>query len=151
MARWPMRSAGAVSCCGSLALFFGTSVGCAMATTIEQLWLARALAGMCAGAGMVIGRAIVRDLFEGAQAQKLMSTIQLLFALAPAAAPIIGGWVFGGFGWRATFWFLAAVRRRAVDQPALSGCPKRLIRRTAAACIRSSSAATTRTCSRTPR
>jgi DHA1 family bicyclomycin/chloramphenicol resistance-like MFS transporter len=91
----------------SLALFFGTSVGCAMATTIEQLWLARALAGMCAGAGMVIGRAIVRDLFEGAQAQKLMSTIQLLFALAPAAAPIIGGWVFGGFGWRATFWFLA--------------------------------------------
>ena len=91
-----------------MALFFATSVGCAMATSIEQLWLARALAGMCAGAGMVIGRAIVRDLFDGAQAQRLMSTIQLLFALAPAAAPIIGGWVFGLFGWRATFWFLAA-------------------------------------------
>ncbi len=91
-----------------LGMFFVTSIGCAMATTIEQLWLARALAGMCAGAGMVIGRAIVRDLFDGAQAQRLMSTIQLLFALAPAAAPIIGGWVFGLFGWRATFWFLAA-------------------------------------------
>jgi DHA1 family bicyclomycin/chloramphenicol resistance-like MFS transporter len=91
-----------------LALFFATAVGCATATSIEQLWLARALAGMCAGAGMVIGRAIVRDLFEGAQAQRLMSTIQLLFALAPAAAPVIGGWVFGLFGWRAAFWFIAA-------------------------------------------
>ncbi len=92
----------------SLAMFFATSIGCAMATRIEHLWLARALAGMCAGAGMVIGRAIVRDLFEGAQAQRLMSTIQLLFALAPAAAPVIGGAVFGLFGWRATFWFLSA-------------------------------------------
>ncbi|MDY0055378.1 MAG: multidrug effflux MFS transporter [Methyloversatilis sp.] len=92
----------------SLVMFFLTSVGCALATQIEHLWIARALQGMCAGAGMVVGRAIVRDLFEGAEAQRLMSTIQLLFALAPAAAPIIGGWVFGLFGWRAVFWFLAA-------------------------------------------
>lgn len=92
----------------SLVMFFLTSVGCALATQIEHLWIARALQGMCAGAGMVVGRAVVRDLFEGAQAQRLMSTIQLLFALAPAAAPIIGGWVFGLFGWRAVFWFLAA-------------------------------------------
>lgn len=91
----------------SLVLFFLTSVGCALATEIEHLWIARALQGMCAGAGMVVGRAVVRDLFEGAQAQRLMSTIQLLFALAPAAA-VIGGWVFGLFGWRAVFWFLAA-------------------------------------------
>ena len=92
----------------SLVMFFLTSVGCALATQIEHLWIARALQGMCAGAGMVVGRAVVRDLFEGAEAQRLMSTIQLLFALAPAAAPIIGGWVFGLFGWRAVFWFLAA-------------------------------------------
>ncbi|WP_374340460.1 multidrug effflux MFS transporter [Methyloversatilis sp.] len=91
----------------SLVMFFLTSVGCALATQIEHLWVARALQGMCAGAGMVVGRAVVRDLFEGAEAQRLMSTIQLLFALAPAAAPIIGGWVFGLFGWRAVFWFLA--------------------------------------------
>jgi DHA1 family bicyclomycin/chloramphenicol resistance-like MFS transporter len=92
----------------SLVMFFLTSVGCALATQIEHLWIARALQGMCAGAGMVVGRAVVRDLFEGAEAQRLMSTIQLLFALSPAAAPIIGGWVFGLFGWRAVFWFLAA-------------------------------------------
>ncbi|HEY9191350.1 MAG TPA: multidrug effflux MFS transporter [Methyloversatilis sp.] len=91
----------------SLAMFCATSIGCALATRIEHLWLARALAGMCSGAGMVVGRAIVRDLFEGPQAQRLMSTIQMLFALAPAAAPVIGGWVFGAFGWRAIFWFLA--------------------------------------------
>lgn len=92
----------------SLVMFFLTSVGCALATRIEHLWIARALQGMCAGAGMVVGRAIVRDLFDGAHAQRLMSTIQLLFALAPAAAPIIGGWVFALSGWRAVFWFLAA-------------------------------------------
>lgn len=92
----------------SLVMFFLTSVGCALATQIEHLWIARALQGMCAGAGMVVGRAIVRDLFDGAHAQRLMSTIQLLFALAPAAAPIIGGWVFALSGWRAVFWFLAA-------------------------------------------
>jgi MFS transporter, DHA1 family, multidrug resistance protein len=90
----------------ALALFFFSSIGCALATRIEHLWIARALQGMCAGAGMVVGRAMVRDLFEGAQAQRLMSTIQMLFALAPAAAPVIGGWVFAAFGWRATFWFL---------------------------------------------
>ncbi|WP_018412776.1 multidrug effflux MFS transporter [Methyloversatilis thermotolerans] len=91
----------------SLAMFFITSVACALATQIEHLWIARALQGVCAGAGMVVGRAVVRDLFDGREAQRLMSTIQLLFALAPAAAPIIGGWVYGLFGWRAVFGFLA--------------------------------------------
>jgi DHA1 family bicyclomycin/chloramphenicol resistance-like MFS transporter len=62
--------------------------------------------GMTAGAGIVISRAIVRDLFDGAPAQRLMSQITMMFALAPAIAPVIGGWLQTFFGWRSVFAFL---------------------------------------------
>ncbi len=92
----------------SLALFAFASLGCALATRIEVLWLLRAIQGMCAGAGIVVGRALIRDLYHGAQAQKLMSTAALMFALAPAVAPVIGGWLHSWFGWRSIFYFLFA-------------------------------------------
>lgn len=91
----------------ALALFGIASAGCTLATSIEQLWLWRALQGMTAGAGIVISRAIVRDLFDGAAAQKLMAQITMMFALAPAVAPVIGGWLQTLFGWRSVFAFLA--------------------------------------------
>jgi len=62
--------------------------------------------GITAGAGIVISRAIVRDLFDGAPAQRLMSQITMMFALAPAVAPVIGGWLQTLFGWRSVFAFL---------------------------------------------
>jgi DHA1 family bicyclomycin/chloramphenicol resistance-like MFS transporter len=62
--------------------------------------------GITAGAGIVISRAIVRDLFDGAAAQRLMSQITMMFALAPAVAPVIGGWLQTFFGWRSIFVFL---------------------------------------------
>ena len=89
-----------------LALFDLMSLGCAMAWNIESLLVFRALQGMTAGAGMVVGRAIVRDVFEGAEAQRLMSQVTLVFAVAPAVAPVIGGWLHVWFGWRAVFGFL---------------------------------------------
>jgi DHA1 family bicyclomycin/chloramphenicol resistance-like MFS transporter len=58
---------------------------------------------MTAGVGVVVGRAVVRDLYEGARAQRLMSVSTMIFSLAPAAAPIIGGWAHVAFGWRAVF------------------------------------------------
>ena len=61
---------------------------------------------MTAGAGMVITRAIVRDLFDGAAAQRLIAQITMMFALAPAIAPVIGGWLQTWFGWRSVFAFL---------------------------------------------
>ena len=91
---------------GALVLFGIASAGCAFATRIEQLWLWRGLQGMSAGAGIVIGRAIVRDLYDGSAAQRLMSQITMMFALAPAIAPIIGGWLQRFFGWRSVFIFL---------------------------------------------
>jgi DHA1 family bicyclomycin/chloramphenicol resistance-like MFS transporter len=62
--------------------------------------------GITAGAGIVISRAIVRDLYDGAAAQRLMSQITMMFALAPAVAPVIGGWLQILFGWRSVFAFL---------------------------------------------
>jgi MFS transporter, DHA1 family, multidrug resistance protein len=90
----------------ALALFALASAGCAFATRIEQLWFWRAMQGVTAGAGIVISRAIVRDLFDGAQAQRLMSRIVMTFAIAPAIAPVIGGWLQTAFGWRSVFAFL---------------------------------------------
>ena len=91
----------------SLALFGLSVAGCLFATRIEHLWVLRALQGMSAGAGIVISRAIVRDLYDGTQAHRLMSHITMMFALAPAIAPVIGGRLQEWFGWRSVFAFVA--------------------------------------------
>ena len=92
----------------ALVLFGIASAGCALATHIGHLWFWRAMQGVTAGAGIVISRAIVRDLFDGAAAQRLMAQITMMFALAPAIAPVIGGWLQATFGWRSIFVFLMA-------------------------------------------
>ena len=90
----------------ALGLFGLASLGCMLAGSIEQLWFWRAMQGITAGAGIVISRAIVRDLFDGPAAQRLMAQITMMFALAPAIAPVIGGWLQVAFGWRSVFAFL---------------------------------------------
>ena len=89
-----------------LSIFVLASIGCAFAPNVDTLWFFRALQGASGGAGNTVARAMVRDLFEGAQAQRVMATIQMLFGIAPAVAPIIGG-VLLGFHWQAIFIFLA--------------------------------------------
>ena len=89
-----------------LSIFVLASIGCAFAPNVETLWFFRALQGASGGAGNTVARAMVRDLFEGAQAQRVMATIQMLFGIAPAIAPIIGG-VLLGFHWQSIFIFLA--------------------------------------------
>ena len=93
----------------SLAIYALATLGCAIAGNIETLWLFRALQGLCAGAGIVVGRAIIRDRFHGAEAQRLMSQITLVFGVAPAIAPVLGGLLLNVFGWRAVFWLLLAL------------------------------------------
>lgn len=92
----------------ALALYVLTAVGCALAGSLSQLLFWRAVQGLTAGAGMIVGRAIIRDSFTGHEAQRLMSLVTMIFGIAPAIAPVIGGWLQGAFGWRAVFWFLAA-------------------------------------------
>lgn len=89
-----------------LGIFVLASIGCAFAPNVETLWFFRALQGASGGAGNTVARAMVRDLFEGAQAQRVMATVQMLFGIAPAVAPIIGGFLLG-FGWQSIFIFLA--------------------------------------------
>lgn len=90
-----------------LLLFTGASIGCALAQSLPQLLLFRALQGMCAGTGIVAGRAMIRDIYSGHQAQRVMSMVTMIFGLAPAIAPVLGGWLEVWFGWRSIFFFLA--------------------------------------------
>jgi len=91
---------------GGLVVFTFASLGCAIAGNVHTLWLWRALQGLSAGAGLVIGRAIVRDCFQGAEAQRLMSQITIVFGVAPAIAPVIGGALLNLLGWRSVFWMM---------------------------------------------
>jgi DHA1 family bicyclomycin/chloramphenicol resistance-like MFS transporter len=89
-----------------LSIFVLASIGCAFAPNVETLWFFRALQGASGGAGNTVARAMVRDLFDGPQAQRVMATVQMLFGIAPAVAPIIGGFLLG-IHWQAIFIFLA--------------------------------------------
>ena len=96
----------------SLTVFLAASLGCAISNNVQFLMLFRAIQGATAGTGMIVGRAIVRDLFEGPAAQRLMSNVTTIFTIAPVMAPVVGGWLQVWFGWRSIFLFMAA----------LSGC-----------------------------
>ena len=86
-----------------MVLYTVGSVACTFAPNYELLIASRMVQGATAGVGVVIGRAIVRDLYSGASAQRLMNLTTMIFGLAPAVAPIIGGWAHVAFGWRAVF------------------------------------------------
>lgn len=88
-------------------VFVIASIGCALSTSINELLGWRALQGMSAGAGLIVGRAIIRDCFDGDDAQRLMATVSMIFGVAPAIAPIIGGWVVAYAEWPMIFWLLA--------------------------------------------
>jgi DHA1 family bicyclomycin/chloramphenicol resistance-like MFS transporter len=91
-----------------VAVFALASIGCALSGSIGALLAFRALQGISAGAGLIVGRAIIRDCFEGVEAQRLMSTVSMIFGIAPAIAPIVGGWVVAFARWPMIFWLLAA-------------------------------------------
>ncbi len=89
-----------------LAVYLLASVGCALAGNLPFLLVMRGLQGAGAGASQIIGRAMVRDYFSGERAQKMMAQISMIFGLAPAVAPLVGGLILGWANWRAIFWFL---------------------------------------------
>ncbi len=94
--------------CG-LAVFTLASLGCALSQSIGQLIFFRVLQGLSTGAGIVVSRAIVRDMYPPSQAQKVMSQVTIFFGAAPAIAPMLGGWLLIHFNWHAIFWFLCGV------------------------------------------
>lgn len=93
---------------GGLVVFALASAGCALATDLPTLLGFRALQGLSSGVGLIVGRAVIRDLLHGPDAQRLMSQVSMIFGIAPAIAPIVGGWILGWSGWPMIFWFLVA-------------------------------------------
>ncbi len=92
-----------------LAVYAAASLACMLAPSFASLLMFRAAQGLSAGAGMVVARAIIRDLYDGAAAQRLMSTVTMMFSAAPLIAPIVGGWIHVWLGWRAVFALLAVL------------------------------------------
>ncbi|MFI2213611.1 Bcr/CflA family efflux MFS transporter [Streptomyces sp. NPDC020141] len=110
--------AGAVGCAGATAL-------CAVAPTLEWLVAGRFAAGFGGAAGIVVGRAVVSDVAQGASAARLLALLMTLGAVAPVVAPLAGGAVAGALGWRGVFWALTAVASAVAVAVAL-GVPESL-------------------------
>ena len=90
------------------AVFIATTIGCALSGSIETLLAMRLVQGFGAGVGAVLGRAVIRDLFEGQQMARILSLAIAAFITAPIVAPSIGAVILGVSGsWRAIFVFLA--------------------------------------------
>ena len=92
---------------GSLVFYIAASIGCALSTDYHTFLIFRLLQGAAAGGGLVAGRAMIRDVYSPQEAHRAMSRVMMLFAIAPAIAPIIGGWLHDLFGWHSVFYFLA--------------------------------------------
>jgi len=91
----------------SLLFYIAASIGCALSNDYSTFLIYRILQGVAAAGGLVAGRAIIRDVFSPQDAHHAMSRIMMLFAIAPAIAPVIGGWLHELFGWHSIFYFLA--------------------------------------------
>lgn len=85
------------------------AIGCSVTTDMEWLIAMRFVQGLGAGAGSVIGRAIVRDLYTGAEAAKMMSTLMLVFSVSPILAPLVGSFIVTVASWRDVFWVMSAL------------------------------------------
>lgn len=113
-----------------VSLYCVSSLGCALAPRIELLIGLRFLQALGGAAGPVIARAVVRDIFEGAEIARVLSIMTLVMGAAPILAPVLGGAVLAAAGWRAIFTVLtglgvlagARVRIRATQaRPAANG------------------------------
>jgi DHA1 family bicyclomycin/chloramphenicol resistance-like MFS transporter len=92
----------------ALSAFGLAALGCALSPSVGWLTAFRVMQGMSAGVGTVVGRAIIRDCFEGAAATRWLALVSMIFSLSPALAPVFGGWVVTLFTWRAIFLTLFA-------------------------------------------
>jgi DHA1 family bicyclomycin/chloramphenicol resistance-like MFS transporter len=129
-----------------IVVFALASVGAALAPDIGALLAYRVVQGLSAGVGLIVGRAVVRDALDGDDAQKLMSQVSMIFGIAPAIAPVVGGWILGLSDWRMIFWFLAVFavvllvvtalwlpeshppdKRLPLNAPVLAGTYKRIL------------------------
>ncbi|MGO1926137.1 MAG: MFS transporter, partial [Brachybacterium tyrofermentans] len=86
-----------------LAIYILAMFGAIFASGMGMLIALRALQGMSAGAATIVSRVVIRDLFAGAEAQRLMARVMMIFALSPVIAPMLGGWLLLLGDWRWVF------------------------------------------------
>lgn len=91
----------------SLLIYVVASGAAMFAPSFQALILCRCVQGLSAGGASVVSRAIVRDIYDGPQAQRVMSHIMMIFGIAPAIAPVLGGWILLAGPWPLIFGFLA--------------------------------------------
>jgi DHA1 family bicyclomycin/chloramphenicol resistance-like MFS transporter len=103
-----------------LVTYSGVSLLCALAPNVLALTGLRFLQGLAGGAGIVIGRAVVRDLYSGAAAAKLFSSLMLVTGLAPILAPVVGAQVLKVTSWQGIFAVLAALAAAIVTLAAIA-------------------------------
>lgn len=89
-----------------LVIYITASIACAYSNDINSFLLYRTLQGFAASGGFIASRAMIRDAHDTKNAHKAMSQVIMLFAIAPAIAPILGAWLQDLFGWRSVFIFL---------------------------------------------
>jgi DHA1 family bicyclomycin/chloramphenicol resistance-like MFS transporter len=92
-----------------LVLFVIASIGCALCTTAWQMIAWRVLQAVGACAGVVLARAMVRDMYAGAQAARMLSTLMTVMAVAPLLGPLAGGQILVHGSWRGIFWLLVGI------------------------------------------
>jgi len=86
-----------------LVLFATASLGCAVTHSVERLIALRVLQGIGASAAIVIPRAVIRDMYTGIEATRLMSFVMLVFSVSPILAPLFGSMLIEAFGWHSVF------------------------------------------------
>lgn len=94
---------------GGLSLFVLASIGCALAVSIEMLWVMRFLQAIGGCAGVVVARAVVRDRFEPHEMVRIFAALTLVMGISPILAPLFGGFVLLIGDWRTVFWLLAGL------------------------------------------
>lgn len=92
----------------SMTVYTLASIGCALADNAEMFMFLRILQGLSASGGVIAARAMIRDAHSAEAARRAMAQAILWFSIAPAIAPILGGWLHEMFGWRSVFWFLCS-------------------------------------------
>ncbi|SDQ95037.1 multidrug effflux MFS transporter [Arthrobacter crystallopoietes] len=83
------------------------SIGTAVAPNVELLIAARFVQGLSGAAGVVLARAIISDSAKGVQAAKVLGVMMIILGIAPVLAPVLGGAIIAGLGWRGVFWVVA--------------------------------------------
>lgn len=92
---------------GGISLYIATAIACSMVVSIGELIGLRFLQGFFACSGIIVARAVIRDLFDREDAARLFALMMGIHGIMPTIAPGVSGWLTQEHGWPALFWAMA--------------------------------------------